>query len=418
MNPDRWTRVQELFDAAVERPRGDRRGWLEQACGDDPGLCEEVLSLLTEEATDRLGPILAGAAEVALAGRDGLEPGSDRIGETIGRWRLEREIGRGGMGVVYQASRDDGEFSHRVAIKIVRDRLSDPESLRRFRTEREILARLNHPNIARLLDGGTTRDGAPYVVMEQVEGVPLDRYCRDRALEVDDRLRLFATLCDAVHEAHRNLIVHRDLKPSNVLVTGDGTPKLLDFGIARLLASSDGQGEELTRTGSRVLTPRYASPEQVRGEPVQTASDVYSLGVMLYELLTGRSPYDADDDGPGSLERAICESDPEPPSTAAVKGGVPAGRSRPIARRTLAGDLDNIVLMALRKEPVRRYASAAELAEDVRRYLDGMPVIARPSTWSYRTTRFVGRHRVAVTAAVLVLVTLLSTTVVLSLIHI
>ena len=291
------------------------------------------------------------------------------------------------MGVVYLGERADGEFEQQVAIKIVRERLARPELIQRFVSERKILARLDHPNIARLIDGGTTDDGLPYVVMEYVEGACVDDYCTRHSLSVARRLELFLGICEAVHYAHRNLVVHRDLKPSNVLVTDAGVPKLLDFGIARLLDTSE-QEAPLTRTGTRAMTPMYASPEQIRGAPVTSASDVYSLGVLLYELLTGRRPYGPADSTQGEIERLVCESDPELPSTVAGRGDTHA-----VVSRELSGDLDNIVMKAMRKEPERRYGSALELAEDIRRHLSGHPVAARPATVGYRLARFVARNR-------------------------
>jgi serine/threonine-protein kinase len=339
----------------------------------------------------------------------------------IGSYRLLRELGRGGFGSVFLAARADEEYQKLVAIKVMRGADADErEVVRRFRRERQILAALEHPNIARLLDGGTTEDGLPYLVMEYVEGVSVNEYCDGRGLPVSERLRIFQTICAAVAFAHRNLIVHRDLKPSNILVTADGVPKLLDFGIAKLV--SPAISGAATATGF-AMTPEYASPEQVRGELVTTASDVYALGVVLYELLTGRRPYRLRTHQPFEVLRAICEDEPEKPSTAVgrrqeasygdpaatvvldkLQGAHDAARAK--LRRRLAGDLDNIVLMALRKEPQRRYRSVEALSDDVGRHLDGRPVLARKGTASYRAWKFVHRHTLGVAAAALLLLLL------------
>ncbi|MBI3932801.1 MAG: serine/threonine protein kinase [Acidobacteria bacterium] len=308
----------------------------------------------------------------------------------IGPYRLLREIGHGGMGTVYLAVRADEQFHKRVAVKVVRGGDS-AEVVRHFRRERQILAGLEHAHIAHLLDGGTTEDGLPYFVMEYVEGQPIDRYCDGHGLTVTDVLVLFQQACDAVQHAHRNLVVHRDLKPSNILVTADGLVKLLDFGIAKLL-NPELSGEAPTATGL-AMTPEYASPEQVRGEPITTATDVYSLGVVLYRLLTGRLPYRLDGRPPLDVLRAVCEEEPERPSLAS-------------GRRHLRGDLDNIVLSALCKEPHRRYPSVEALSEDIRRHLEGRPVRARRSSWGYRLLKFVGRNRVAVGAVSLLILLL------------
>ena len=313
------------------------------------------------------------------------------------------------MGVVYLAVRADDHYQKRVAIKLVQHGLYTGAILHRFRTERQILASLDHPNIARLLDGGTTTDGRPYLVMEYVEGLPIDVYCDRHKLSISERLRLFRTVCAAVHYAHQNLVIHRDLKPSNILVSTDGVPKLLDFGIAKLLNPElSAPSLVFTESGLQLLTPEYASPEQVRGEPLTTASDVYALGVLLYELLTGHQPYRLTSRRRQDLERVICEVDPLKPSTAISRSDADTetdgtGQRTPATvsqtregqpeklRRRLTGDLDNIVLMALRKEPQRRYGSAEHLAEDLRRHLEGLPVMARPQTFGYRSAKFIRR---------------------------
>ena len=381
-----WARAAELFHAAAELPASERAAFLAEACAGDEALRREVESLVEFDDPNqgRLGGVVRDAiADVALA------VSADRLAlERIGPYRLLSEIGSGGMGTVFLAERDD-DIAQRVAIKIVRGYIS-PDTLRRFRSERRILAGLEHPYIARLIDGGTTPAGMPYLVMEFVDGVPVGRYCDERKLSVADRIALFLRVCEAVSFAHRSLIVHRDLKPSNILVTADGTPKLLDFGIAKLIDDEVADTDHTTPS-MRVMTPQYASPEQVRGERITTASDVYSLGMLLFALLAGRYPYDTDSQRPDEIERLVCEQEPPKPSALA----------EPAAAGALRGDLDTIVLTALQKEPARRFASVDSLAEDLRRHLDGRPVMARPSTWRYRAGRFVRRNRAAVAAGVL-----------------
>jgi eukaryotic-like serine/threonine-protein kinase len=324
---------------------------------------------------------------------------TDLRGETVGRYRLIEPLGRGGMGVVYLAERADGRFEQQVAVKLVKRGMDSVETLRRFARERRILARLQHPGIARLLDGGETRDGRPYFVMERVEGEKITDYCQARGLALEDRLRLFAACCDAVDAAHRALVVHRDLKPSNILVTADGQVKLLDFGIAKLLAEEeDDMG--LTRHGGGVITPAYGAPEQILGGGVTMATDVFALGVVLYELLTGALPYDRRTTTPGELAARVERESAERPSTAASRATESDGvaRNRPQWARRLRGDLDTITMKALAAAPERRYPSAAALAEDVRRYLTSRPVDARPDSRAYRLRKFVMRHRVGVAA--------------------
>jgi eukaryotic-like serine/threonine-protein kinase len=356
-------------------------------------------------------------------------------GPRIGAYRLIRELGHGGMGTVFLAVRDDDAFQKRVAIKILKRGMDSDAIVRRFRNERQILAGLDHPYIAGLLDGGTTPDGLPYFSMEYIEGQTIVDYCELRQLKTTARLQLFRKVCSAVQYAHQNLIIHRDLKPANVLVTADGTPKLLDFGIAKLLNPEIG-GQTLapTAAGLQLMTPEYASPEQVRGDVVTTATDVYSLGVLLYELLTGRRPYRLTSRTPAEIARVVCEAVPERPSTAVTRVPDlpdqekvvtrdattiravdvedpplrPATEDPDRLRRRLAGDLDNIVLKALSKEPGRRYASVDQFSEDIRRHLAGLPVIARPDTWRYRTTKFVRRNRAVVVTALLVVLALVA----------
>jgi serine/threonine-protein kinase len=374
-----WARLQEVFDAASQLPPERRPALLDRECAGQTMLRSQVESLLGSlEGESVIEPAVRGAVT-------GVAPIE---GERIGPYAVIRVLGHGGMGVVYLASRADDAFQKVVAIKLLRLGWLDDDMRRRFQLERQILARLEHPNIARLLDGGTV-EGAPYVVMEYVDGAPMDQYCREHGLSVAERLRLFRQLCEAVAYAHRNLIVHRDIKPGNVLVR-EGVAKLLDFGIAKLV-EPDGTSVAmaLTEAGDRLMTPDYASPEQVRGEPITTASDIYSLGVLLYELLTGERPFRAAGLTAGQIERAICTEEPPKPSTRAP-------------RRGLDGDLDRIVLKAMHKEPARRYPSAAELSADIERYLAGFPVSARQDSWGYRARKFVRRHRVATTVAALV----------------
>src|SRR5262245_61348954 len=329
----------------------------------------------------------------------------------IGPYEVLSELGHGGMGVVYLATRADEQYQKRVALKLIRGGLDRDEVVRSFRRERQILAGLEHPNIARFLDGGTTEDGLPYFVMEYVEGRRLDEYCDARGLSTLERLKLFRAVCSAIEYAHRNLIVHRDLKPGNILVTAEGVPKLLDFGIAKITnAAVSATGETATSTGL-AMTPEYASPEQARAEAVTTSSDVYSLGVVLYELLTGQLPYRLKTRHPLNVLRAVCEEEPEKPSTAVGRTAVmeateamTAGAPKPVRdperlRRRLKGDLDTIVLAALRKVPAQRYASVEACSEDIRRYIEGHPILAREPTFAYRAGKFLGRHWAAVGSA-------------------
>ena len=402
LRPDDWARLEPLLDAALDLPPAERGAYLdgldlppEERARLDALLAADADDAPVLDHPDRLGVLV----EAADLGGGGAAPGT-----RVGPYRVVREIGRGGMGTVHLAERADGAFDKRVALKLVRPGVAEG-LLARFRAERQILARLDHPGIARLLDGGRADDGRPFLVMEHVAGQPITAYCDTRRLSVEDRLALFGQVCDAVAYAHRQLVVHRDLKPSNILVTDGGRVKLLDFGIAKLL--DDGAERSLVRTATeqRLLTPAYAAPEQVRGEPPTTATDVYALGVLLYELLTGRRPYRLPSRARHAVERAILEAEPTRPSTAVTEPtddaptatlaearGAEPGR----LRRRLAGDLDAVVLTALRKEPDRRYGSADAFGRDVRRHLDGLPVEARPASVGYRVGAFVRRHRVGV----------------------
>jgi non-specific serine/threonine protein kinase/serine/threonine-protein kinase len=412
---EHWDELKRLFQAALEAPPEKRARILEETARRAPDLASELHALL--EAHRNEGSFLEEI--VAAEGLELLDSAESRMaGRRVGPYEVVRPLGQGGMGAVFLARRADREYEHLVALKVVRAPVFTEEGLRRFRTERQMLANLSHPNIARLLDGGTTPEGVPWLAMEYVEGEPIDVYCRREALSIEARLKLFRTICSAVDHAHRNLVVHRDLKPSNILVTAGGEVKLLDFGIAKLLPGPEEEGATLTRAGERAMTPDYASPEQVRGGPITTATDVYSLGVLLYRLLTEHHPYRIDSERPSEVERVICEEVPPRPSTAVGRLATPAtsvagagdlshrSAAQRLSRR-LRGDLDNIVLQALRKEPSRRYGSVAELSEDVRRYLEGLPVSARQDSLAYRTGKFLRRHRLGASATALVALALL-----------
>jgi len=416
MTPDRWNRVKDVLDEALDRPAGkERDAFLDEACAGDDALRVEVESLLAGSDGEVSRFLSEGIPEAdrtdSLFERDAaLEEGA-----RIGPYRLDGLLGRGGMGTVYRAVRADGQHEREVALKVIRPGLYSDNIAQRFRAERQILASLEHPGIARLYDSGLSGDGRPYFAMERVDGTPLGRYCEEAACSIDQRLRLFEKVADAVAHAHRTLVVHRDLKPSNMLVTADGAPKLLDFGIAKLLDDEAIADAPVTRTGRPLMTPAYAAPEQVRGEAITPATDVYALGVVLYELLTGRRPYRFEKRTPSHIEEVICETRPEPPSTAATRQDAAADTQESSSsalpppahlKRRLRGDLDRIIMKALRKEPARRYASAAELADDLRRYRDGLPVEARPSTWQYRASKFLRRNRWRVAAATVLLLLL------------
>jgi len=389
---EEWRRIKAVAAGALEQPEEARLAYLAATCGDDRTLHAQVESLLSSaaEATDLFetpSVLIAGAQAVVdtLARFE-----TSRVGERVGAYRIVRELGGGGMGAAYLAVRADHAYEKTVAIKVIKRGMDTEAVLRRFRHERQILAGLDHPNIARLIDGGTTTDGLPYFVMEYAEGVPIDRYCSDRQLTIADRIVLFRNVCDAVRHAHAHRVIHRDLKPGNILVTGDGVPKLLDFGISKVLAADPAEATESTAF-SRAMTPQYASPEQMRGAPITEASDVYSLGLLLYELLTGKRPYSLDGLTLQQIDQVVCGQEPIPPST---------------HWRELTGDLDNIVLMALRKDPARRYATVEDLSDDLLRHLESRPVRARSDDVGYRAGRFLKRHRARAIegAAVLVVV--------------
>jgi eukaryotic-like serine/threonine-protein kinase len=392
--PVRWREIEQVVAAALDMPAEERDRYVDSVCGNDIALSTEVRALIRayEDAGDFLDPITYHGKWTAIDAE-----GDALTGKLAGSYRLVRLLGRGGMGVVYLGLRDDDQFDKQVAVKLMNPALYSPSVMRRFRDERQILASLDHPNIARLLDAGLTSEGIPFIVMEYVEGAPVHRYCANARLSVRDRLKLFVKICDAVHFAHKNLIVHRDLKPSNILVSAEGVPKLLDFGIAKMLSAS-GPDTALTAPFTQALTPDYASPEQVRGRNLTTASDVYSLGVLLYELLTGQRPYVLSGKPLDEILHAISEQD------APRLSEVVAQKDPKLARR-LAGDLDHIVAKALRKEVSERYGSAEQLAADIGRHLDGLPVIARRGSWRYLAGKYVRRYKVAfiATAAALLL---------------
>jgi len=390
---DRWSRVQALFHEALSCSPQDRSTFLDGECGDDTALRDEVLSLLASH--DDGGPL--GALEDDDAA---VSPAL----EWIGPYRLLRRLGEGGMGTVYLGEREGAGFTQTVALKLIRAGYRDPQLEERLKAERRILARLEHPGIARLIDGGATPTGQPFVAMEYVEGIALIDHCDRHRLDVAERLRLFLDVCETVHYAHQQLVVHRDLKPSNILVTPDGRPKLLDFGIAKFLTPETASAAS-TRS-ARWITPAYASPEQIRGEQVSTLTDVYALGILLYELLSGRRPYDVEYLSPAEVERVVCEVEPERMSASLVRPkrtGVTAER----LRRQLAGDLDTIALKALAKDPARRYASVEKLSEDIQRHQNGLPVLARPDSFGYRASKFIRRHKPSVIAATVAVVALL-----------
>jgi len=408
MTPERWQQVKNALDQAIALGVANRLSYLDRIGAADPELRCEVETLLNHHQQVDSEFLKAPLIDRKLPAEISLP---SRIGGRVGVYELLEEIGQGGMGTVYRAARADGQYEKQVAVKLVRSGHDTTSVVERFRHERQILASLDHTNIARLLDGGTTEDGIPYLVMELIEGTPIDEYCNQHALSISKRLEIFRQVCSAVQYAHQRLVIHRDIKPGNILVTSEGTPKLLDFGIAKIL--DPGGASEATML--HPLTPEYASPEQIRGEAITTATDVYSLGVVLYRLLTGQSPYRVSTHSPAELARAITETDPQRPSTAvgrnlsAEEVRELSGREVSVAklRRQLSGDLDNIVLMALRKEPQRRYGSAEQLGEDVRRHVEGLPVQARKGSWSYRAAKFIGRNKVAVSAAGLVTLAIL-----------
>src|SRR5260370_15816360 len=402
----RWQQIQSLFEQMIDTGTGERTARLASACGDDLELRASVESLLKSDARreDALLHAIGDAAESLL------EEHQDRlIGTRVGPYRVASILGHGGMSTVYRAERDDSQYQQTGEIKVSQHATLHPRLRSRLHSERHILGTLDHPSIARLIDSGDLEDGTPYLVMEYVDGESIDSYCDSRTLFVRERLDLFVKVCAAVQYAHRNLVVHRDIKSSNIFVTVEGAPKLLDFGIAKLLApESLSHALPVTRLQERILTPENAAPEQVLGRPITTATDIYALGVLLYQLLTGRSPYRLLSYSQLQLERAICMDDPVRPSQMVISklsGENDADRSRLSDRRglspqrlraRLAGDLDAIIAMAMRKEPDRRYPSVEALAADLSRHLLGQPVRARQGDWRYNSAKFLRRHLLAV----------------------
>lgn len=430
MTPERWEKINRIYHGVVEIDAGKQSQFLTEACDGDDALLQELKSLLASH--EKAGtfieePVFAAGIEWAEE-----EDSSYAAERRIGSYEITRLIATGGMGSVYLALRADDQYHKQVAIKVIKRGMDTDYILRRFRYERQILANLNHPNIAQLSDGGATEDGLPYYVMEYVQGEPIDVYCDSHELPIAERLKLFLTVCSAVQYAHQNLVVHLDIKPSNILVTQEGIPKLLDFGIAKLLDTGSYQQTLLT-TGitPRLVTPSYGSPEQFRGEAITTASDIYSLGVLLYELLCGHHPYQLKDRSIAEVSRVICEEQPRRPSTMATLGEeIPPVDQNKVRdpyspeivsklrhttpeklRRKLAGDVDNIVLKAMQKEPQRRYRSVEQLSEDLQRHLDGRPVAAQPDTLIYRTRKFIARHKTSVFAGFFVFLSLVAGTI-------
>ncbi len=426
MENNNWQAITKIFDEALEQDEHNRTAFIAQACGGDAILRREVESLL--RAHQQADNFLLRAVTKSLPAELRNDTAFITSQQRIGPYQLIREIAQGGMGAVWLAERADNQYRQQIAIKLIKAGAGNEDIAHRLRQERQILAALSHPNIARLLDGGTTDSGQPYLVMEYIEGVPMNEYCQQQQLSITARLTLFCQVCAALQYAHQNLVIHRDLKPGNILVTADGTPKLLDFGIAKLQQPDLSQLYQ-TKTGTHPMTPAYASPEQIRGESLTTASDVYSLGVVLYELLTGRSPYQLKEKNFGELSKAICEQEPTRPSEASKQtqnderrtmnaeqsaknlssspGSSIHHSSFIIHYSELRGDLDSIVLMALRKEPQARYSSVEQFSADIQRYLDGLPTHARKGTFAYRAVKYVRRHKVPVAAAALIAVSLL-----------
>ncbi len=410
MSPDNiltdYQKVKELFAAALDAAPGERFALLDQSSA-DKAVRREVESLL--RARDEAGGFLEDVSAVQIV-QNSIEKNDCLIGQTIDKYLVEREIGRGGMGAVYLATRSAGDFQKRAAIKVIKRGADTVEAQRRFGQERRILAALEHPNIARLIDGGATGDGAPYLMMEYVEGCAIDIFCVQRQLTVEEKLRLFQKVCAAVAYAHRNLTIHRDLKSSNILVTAEGEPKLLDFGIAKLFSDENGQTNNETVTNFRALTPEYASPEQLRGEKLTTATDVYSLGVILYELLTETRPFATGGKNYAEVLQMVSDDQPTRPSSAANKSAHSIEQRKITGERRTSlinGDLDNIVLKSLNKELERRYGSVEQFCEDIEKYLKGLPVSARKDSFSYRFSKFVKRNRLASLVSALFVLSLL-----------
>ncbi|HRH44601.1 MAG TPA: serine/threonine-protein kinase [Pyrinomonadaceae bacterium] len=412
MNPEYWKKVKVIIEEVLELTPEMRQAYLATACGADQDLRREVDSLL--EFEKEYNDLIEDGIFSLVGHHESAEKtAKNLIGTQIGNYRIISELGAGGMGTVFLAERSDGAFEQQVALKLINQGTNSDAIQRRFFIERQILASLKHPNIAHLIDGGTTKAGLPYFVIEYVDGEPIIDYASRENLDLDERLGLFREVCTAVSFAHSNLVIHRDLKPSNILISREGKVKLLDFGIAKLLKPEINTEEAATATHNFVFTPEYASPEQVRGEKLTTATDIYSLGVILYELLTGNRPYKNNNQSIGEIIKAVCETEPERPSSVVsnkTKGN--AQQTIPKSKiqnpKSLRGDLDNIILKALRKEKEHRYRSVEQLAEDIRRHQIGLPVTASRDTWQYRAAKFVNRNRVGVAATGLILLALIA----------
>ncbi len=417
-NPN-WNRAKQIFSKALELEGGEREEFVRQKCSGNPGLFEEIMSLLKAHQTQ--GPLDKPLKNIKSA-ISSPQPSAQLQGKKIGPYRILKQIASGGMGSVFLAERDDEQFRHQVALKLLPGGFSSENQTLRFLSERQILASLNHRNIAKLLDGGITELGQPWFAMEYIDGKPIDSYCDENKLSVAERLELFQDVCGAVQYAHQQLVVHRDLKPSNILVTQSGDVKLLDFGIAKIMNPDEHPADlPLTKTGLLPLTPAYASPEQVRGKTITTASDIYQLGIILYELLSGSRPYELTGQSPSEIERIICEENPTRPSTAVINKSdlrkqIQAEAQKQSAirdtkpdqlKKLLKGDLDTIILKAIRKEPERRYKSAEKLASDISNYLSGRPVLAHPDSYFYRGRKFLSRHKAGVASAAVILILLI-----------
>ena len=419
MTPERWQHVKQVLAAALELDPTERSAYLDRSYAADASLRVDIEPLLASE--QRLREKFLDRTDLAAAAAAVISPDENFwVGRRVGPYKVVAQIGMGGMGEVYSAFRAD-DYQKVVALKFVRAGQYSGEVFNRFKNERQILAGLDHPNLAKLLDGGTSEEGMPYFVMELIDGQPITEYCNQHQLAIRDRLKLFLQVCAGVHYAHQHLIIHRDIKPGNILVTAEGIPKLLDFGIAKIVESGQSaDAPDATLTSFRILTPRYASPEQIKGEAMTIATDVYSLGVVMYELLTGRSPYELVNGNTQEFAQEVCDKEPQKPSLAVLRSpaagdGNPENRpgafrqiSHEKVSKQLRGDIDNIVLMALRKEPSRRYKSANDLHEDILRHLENIPVHARNDSVWYRTTKFVARHKAGVAASAFVLVALLA----------
>ncbi|MDZ7720223.1 MAG: serine/threonine-protein kinase [Balneolaceae bacterium] len=388
MKPERWKKIETICQEAMTLSGEERTTYIENSCAGDPDLLDEVNSLLAQETSGWMEEPLVDMQSSLLFTDE--EKANEQV---IGPYRLIRKIGSGGMGHVYLAVRNDKQFERFVALKVIRKGVISDDVLTRFYEERQILASLNHPNIARLFDGGTTEDDLPWFAMEFVEGTPVTDYCKRHQSTLEERLDLFLEICSAVQYAHQNLIVHRDLKPANILITEAGRPKLLDFGIAKLMDLD--QKQRKAQYQNRMMTPEYASPEQVRNEPISTVSDLYSLGVLLYELLAGDLPYHFEKRTPANIEKTICNQIPEIPSK--IKGAIHSG-----------DDLDAIVLKALKKDPTERYSSVEQFADDVRRYQKTLPVVAKKDSISYRSGKFIRRHTIGIAASAVIALLVIS----------